>query len=242
MSDILILQHAAAEGPAAIGESLSRQGLGTRILRIDRGDPVPDSLDGAAGLVVMGGPMGVYETERYPHLVAELRLIKRCLREEKPILGICLGSQLLASALGARVYSSGRKEIGWFDVTLRKEARSDPLWVGLPGRFKAFHWHGDVFDLPEGAVSLASSRLTPQQAFRWGSNCYGILFHLEINASQVSGMARDFAAELVAADIPVEGIARGIQTWLPGVSELGAQVFDRWARMLRPVTSSPRTT
>ncbi len=185
-----MLQHAAPEGPAAVGHALQRRGVGMKTIRIDQGAAVPRSMDGAAGLVVMGGPMGVYEADRYPHLPAELRLIEAALEAELPILGVCLGSQLLAAALGARVYPSGRKEIGWHEVRLRDAARKDPVWGGVDDRFVGFHWHGDIFDLPKGAAPLAGSALTKEQAFRAGDRAYGILFHLEVGESEIRGFVK----------------------------------------------------
>jgi GMP synthase (glutamine-hydrolysing) len=230
MTDVLVLQHAAPEGPAAIGDALRRRGVGFRTIRIDQGASTPPSIDGAAGLVVMGGPMSAYDP--FPHVKAELRLIERALKEERPILGVCLGSQLLAAALGARVYSSGRKEIGWHEVRLSEAAGQDALWRGIGRRFPAFHWHGDIFDLPKGATSLASSSLTEQQAFVAGKNAYGLLFHLEAGEPQVRDMVTTFSGELAAAKIPGEPILDGIAAHLPALQRIGAQVFDRWAALV----------
>jgi len=227
-----VLQHAAPEGPAAIGDALQRRGVGMRTLRLDQGAAVPASADGLAGLVVMGGPMGVYEADRHPFIPAELRLIERAADAGLPILGVCLGSQLLAAALGAKVYPSGRKEIGWHEVRLRPAARKDALWHGAPERFTGFHWHGDVFDLPTGAMPLASSALTEHQAFRAGENAYGLLFHLEVGESQIRDFVKGFADELTAATIPAAPILDGIAAHLKALQHLGAQVFDRWAALL----------
>lgn len=232
MSHVLVLQHAAAEGPAAIGDALRRRGIGMRTVRIDEGAAVPASADGAEGLVVMGGPMGVYEADRFPHLAGELALIEAALDAELPILGVCLGSQLLAAALGARVAASGRKEIGWHEVRLTEDARKDGLWRGLDERFTAFHWHGDIFDLPKGATSLASSESTAQQAFRAGQNAYGLLFHLEVGEPEIRDMVRTFSGELEASAIPAAPILDGLSTHLQPLRRIGAQVFDRWAALL----------
>jgi GMP synthase (glutamine-hydrolysing) len=232
MSEVLVLQHAAPEGPGAIGDALQRRGSSMRIVRIDQGAEVPGSLEGISGLVVMGGPMGVYEADRFPHIPAELRLIERAMDAELPILGVCLGSQLLAAALGAKVYSSGRKEIGWHDVRLRGEARRDALWHGLDDRFVGFHWHGDIFDLPHGATPLASSALTEQQAFRAGERAYGLLFHLEVGEPHIRQFVNTFADELAGAGIPGGPILEGMAPHLKPLQRVGSQVFDRWAGLL----------
>ena len=192
----IVLQHVACETPGLIGVELERGGVSLDFVRTFAGDPVPRDLGDAAGLLVMGGPMGVYETDRHPHLRDEIGLIERALAARIPVLGVCLGSQLLAAALGARVAPGPRKEIGWFPVTLTDEAADDPLWRGVAREFVGYHWHGDRFDLPDGAVPLASSALTPLQAYRHGPNAYGILFHMEVTVEIVAAMVETFAAEV----------------------------------------------
>jgi len=230
VTEVLVLQHAAPEGPAAIGDALRRHGIGMRTLRLDQGASVPGTMDGAAGLVVMGGPMSAYDP--IPHITAELRLIEGALKEERPILGVCLGSQLLAAALGAWVGPSGGKEIGWHEVRLSEAAREDALWRGTEGRFMGFHWHGDVFDLPKSATPLASSALTALQAFRAGTNAYGLLFHLEVGEPEVREMVTTFAGERAAAKIPVAPILDGIAAHLAPLQRIGSRVFERWAGLL----------
>lgn len=222
MKRILVLQHAACETPGTIADALP--GFTLETIRTDLGQPVPQEL-AAAGLIVMGGPQSVYEQDKFPYLRDELRLIERALRDAKPILGICLGSQLLAAALGARVYPGKQKEIGWFDVTLR----DDPIWTGIPRKFTALHWHGDIFDLPAGATLLASSALTPHQAYRHGSNAFGFLFHMEMTAPQIAEMTAVFADEVRQAGADPRAILAGSAKHLPALRAIGASVFGAWA-------------
>ena len=229
MPHVIVLQHVAPEGPGAIADSLADHGIETRPVRIDQGQAVPRALDGAAGLVVMGGPMGVYEADRYPHLRDELRLIEAALHAGVPIIGVCLGSQLLAAALGARVYPAPQKEIGWYDVYLRDSAHTDRLWQGVAPTFTPLHWHGDVFDLPAGAVALASSALTEHQAFRYGDSAYGLLFHLEMGRRQIAAMVETFRDEVVGAGVAPETILADTAACQPRAKTVGAVVFERWA-------------
>lgn len=229
--EILVLQHVACEGLGTIEPVLATAGLTPRYVRIHAGDPVPASVESAAGLIVMGGPMSVYEHDELPHLKDERRLIEAAVQTERPVLGICLGSQLLAHVLGVQVYSSGRKEVGWHRVTLTDEAAADPLWSQLPREFEGFHWHGDVYDLPPGATPLAGSRLTPLQAFRHGRTTYGILCHFEVTSPQIAGMCRLFPRDLADADTTAEQIERGTANHLAELSRLGQLLFRGWAEM-----------
>jgi len=186
----------------------------------------------ASGLVIMGGPMGVYERKAYPFLSDEMKLIEQALHQGKPTLGICLGSQLLAAALGAEVVKGKRKEIGWYPVSLTKEAATDPLFKGVAPYFTAYHWHGDIFPLPSGAVPLVSSTLTECQAFRYGEKSYGLLFHMEVTEGLIREMVGTFASELEEVSIDPGEIVGKIKEYLPPLQEVGKTVFGRWADLL----------
>lgn len=159
-------------------------------------------------------------------------MIESALKLQRPVLGVCLGSQLLAAVLGAEVKKGGKKELGWLAVTLAADAAADPLFAGVPYEFWPFHWHGDVFALPRNAVSLASSQQTPCQAFRYRMNAYGILFHLEVTGEQISQMLSDFADELLEAGGTATEIMEQTSRHLPALQEIAAGVFHGWASLL----------
>ncbi|MBI4460511.1 MAG: gamma-glutamyl-gamma-aminobutyrate hydrolase family protein [Acidobacteria bacterium] len=205
-----------------------------RYLDVFRGEPAPDNLIGSlgsvgfVGLIIMGGPMGVYEADRYPFLRDELELIRRTADQGLPVLGICLGAQLIAAALGARVYPGPRKEIGWYPVEVMAE---DELTARLPPRFPAFHWHGDTFDLPDGAVRLFRSDLYENQGFRWGKNVCAIQFHFEISKGMVEDWLEDkgCCAEVAAVpDTNAELIRRETVQWVGQLETLSKAVFSRF--------------
>jgi len=229
---VLAIQHICCESPGTIDEALRTCGLSMTRVQIFKGHRVPEEIAEAAGLVVMGGPMGVYEHGRYPFLRQEARLIEQALKNHKPVLGICLGSQLLASVLGARVRAE-KKVIGWHPVRLTEAGSGDSLWEGIRSPFIAYHWHGDVFDLPSDSVSLAASALTSCQAFRHSDNAYGFLFHMEVTETVVRDMVRVFADELDAEELDGVEILRGAKEHLHGLNRIGNTVFQRWAELAR---------
>ena len=227
---VLVLQHISCETIGSIADTLEKSGIGHRYVRTGRGETVPSLLEEDA-LIVMGGPMGVYEQDRYPFLRDEIALIRSAIKSGKPVLGICLGSQLIAAALGATVKPGPRKEIGWFTVYRSDEAKDDALFGGLPDSFEALHWHGDVFTLPEGAVPLASSKRTACQAYRHGRNVYAILFHLEATQPMIEEWTKEFAGELAEEKLKAAPITRAAATiW--SIRENGRIVFERWAALL----------
>lgn len=233
MKQVTVIQHHESEGLGTLEPILNDVGISVRSVRTFAGEMVPDRLgDESAGLVVLGGSFGVYESEKYPFLRDEIRLIESALREDKSILGICLGSQLLASALGAKVYKSGQQEIGWHPVTLSKEAKADALWSSIENQFTAYHWHGDVFDLPAGAVSLASSSLTEHQAFCYADKFYGILFHPEATKEIITCMTRDFAEEAAEAGIAQEEILLNTEKHLPAFQTITNKLFNQWVKLI----------
>ena len=228
---VIVLQHAAPEGPGLIAEALAARELEVSIVRLDHGRPVPERLGDAAGLVVMGGPMGVADEAKFPFLAAEKRLLREALDAGRPVLGVCLGAQLLASALGAAVRPSGRREIGWHEVRLRGRAEGDALFHGLEPSFTPLSWHGDVFDLPAGAQPLARSALTELQAFRYGERAWGLLFHLEVSRAMVEEFVTSFRGEIAAAGTTPEALLTGMAKHLARARDVGARVFRRWARL-----------
>ncbi|MGB2957464.1 MAG: gamma-glutamyl-gamma-aminobutyrate hydrolase family protein [Bacteroidota bacterium] len=232
MRNVVAVQHIGCETPGKFEDALQATGIGIRHVRVFDNDAVPAEMGDAAGLLVMGGPMSVYQKDRYPFLAEEIRLIQDAIRQEKPLLGVCLGSQLLAAALGARVMKGKQKEIGWHTVNLTDEATGDPLWEGVQNSFTAFHWHGDIFDLPEGAVPLAASALTECQAFRYGQNAYGILCHMEVTREIISCMIDAFGEELREENIKGEALLRQAETHLPPLHRVGGTLFRHWVELI----------
>jgi GMP synthase (glutamine-hydrolysing) len=185
MPKLLVVQHVPYEILGTLDPLLRQSRFRIRYVNYGRhpdARPDPASYD---GIVVLGGPMNVDEVDRYPHLATEIDLIRRALDRRMPLLGICLGAQLIAAALGAPVARSPRKEIGWHDVSPTPDAGDDPLLGHFGEVERVFQWHGDAFDIPESAVRLAASGGCPNQAFRYGSNVYGLQFHLEVDEAMI---------------------------------------------------------
>jgi GMP synthase (glutamine-hydrolysing) len=235
MATVYVLQHIDCETPGIISEHIETEGFVTDSIRTFEGQPIPQSMANASGLIVMGGPMSVYDQAQFPFLLDEQRLIEKALKDDKPVLGVCLGSQLLAATLGAEVKSGAQKEIGWHPITLTESAATDSLWKGLPSRFTAYHWHGDVFELPQGAVSLASSELANCQGFRYGANAYGFLFHMEVTEKIIKNMVAEFQGELEEQRITAGSIIQKTRDYLSELQTIGGKVFQRWVKSLTPV-------
>jgi GMP synthase-like glutamine amidotransferase len=209
----IVLQHAAWEGPGLIAVEAKARGLCLDVRRLDQGASIPDS-DQVNGLVVMGGPMGAYETDKYPFLTEECRLLGELAHRNCPMLGICLGSQLLAKALGADVFPGHGPEIDFGFVELTQAGIQDPLFATVGSSIPVFHRHGDTFDLPAGAVLLASSKQYLHQAFRFGSRAYGLQFHVEPDSETWSSWREQLPNQLGGVDDPrqsrVEQVGRGV--------------------------------
>jgi GMP synthase (glutamine-hydrolysing) len=173
------LQHVPVEELGSMEAWLRGRGRVPACTRLYAGDPLPD-LGRVDWLIVMGGPMNIYEDARYPWLAPERRFIREAIQAGKHVLGICLGAQLVADALGGKVRASSQKEIGWFPVRRTEEAARSPLFGPLPEQLEVFHWHGDTFDLPAGAIRLAASEACANQAFAYGERVLGLQFHPEM--------------------------------------------------------------
>jgi GMP synthase-like glutamine amidotransferase len=185
-----LLQHATFESPGSILDWVHQRNYPAAITRLDRGEKLPD-MDFFDGLIVMGGPMGVSDTGKYPWLTEEKKFLKQCFDAGKKMLGICLGAQLLAEMLGAKVYPQKEKEIGWFPVFKNENTDFSLMKVFSGNSLAAFHWHGDTFDIPKGALPLFSSTATPHQAFVWDSLVFALQFHWEVKPENVLALIKN---------------------------------------------------
>ncbi len=186
---LLVLQHISCEHPGAFSEVIEERGVEAVPVELDEGEALPDWRDFDA-VLAMGGPMGAYDDAEHPWLGPEKELVRAAVDGGKPFLGVCLGVQLLAAALGAEVQPMPNgAEVGLLPVELTAEGRTHPLFDGMPEPLISLQWHGDTFDLPEGATLLASSPAARHQAFQAGEAGYGVQFHMEVTAE----MAREWA-------------------------------------------------
>lgn len=198
MTRLHVLQHVPFEDAANIGVWAREQGWTVASTRLYRDEtlPPPETID---WLAIMGGPMNIYEHERYPWLVTEKAWIKQVIEAGKTVIGVCLGAQLIADVLGGEVTRNTHTEIGWFPVTKTEAGRADLRLAGLPETFETFHWHGDSFSIPPGAVHLAASEACPNQIFRYGERVLGMQCHLDYSAASLQAMVEHCSDELIDA-------------------------------------------
>ena len=244
MPRLLVFQHVAVEPLGTLDELIRARGHRIRFHNFERHPDAQPDVDKYRGLIVLGGPMNVDDQHRRPHLKTELLAIERALEQGKPVLGICLGAQLLAHVLGAPVTRHSQAEIGWYDLQISAAGRSDPV-LGIAGeRLPAFQWHAYTYGLPRDAAHLASSATCEQQAFRWGTNAYGFQFHLEADAAVIErwlGLP-SFRAELLAAGVPADEQAIRAQTaqLVAATRDTAAAVFNNFLDLVgRPNRRRP---
>ncbi len=222
-----VIRHVPFEDLGLIGPVLDRAAIACRYHDLFDGAPTPE-ISSLSALILMGGPMSANDDLEY--LTAERRLIDAALHQNIPVLGICLGAQLIAAALGARVYPNREKEIGWFPLHWTAAAARDPLLSGLPDQHSVFHWHGETFDLSPGAVWLASSARCRHQAFRHGDRTYALQFHLETTPEMIADWVRQ---DCNCGDL--REITEPIEPWRFAAEQQQAAelVFGRWAERVR---------
>jgi GMP synthase-like glutamine amidotransferase len=198
--NVHILQHVSFEGIGSIDKWLNQRNANVSYSRFYESNDLP-ALSEIDLVIIMGGPMSVHDESEFPWLVEEKRFLREAISAGIPILGICLGAQLLASALGAKIYKNSQKEIGWFDIT-----KVPNPGFQFPDTIKVFHWHGETFTLPPGAVHLARSAACEQQAFQYGENIIGLQFHLETTQETINSLIKNCNDELIS-DIYIQSEA-----------------------------------
>ncbi len=221
MSRILVLQHVAAEPLGTLDPLIRARGHRIRYVNFERHPDAAPSMDRYHGLIVLGGPMNVADHDHRHHLLTEMRLIEQALAQDKPVLGICLGSQLLAHVLGAPVRRHRQSEIGWYRLDTTPAGRGDAVLHPLGDSAPVFQWHSYTFDIPDSADHLATTASCENQAFRYGRNAYGFQFHLEVDEALVRRWLSlpHYRQELVAANLG------------HGPEEIERLTLDRAARM-----------
>jgi len=226
MSRIHCIEHAAHEAPGRIADWVVERGHSFATTRVYHQEPFP-GLDAFDALVVMGGPMGVHDGARFAWLTEEKRLIEAAMQADKRVLGVCLGSQLIADVLGARVYRNRFREIGWFPVHSSAAGRAQ--W-NLPGEFMVFHWHGDTFDLPKDAVHLAKSAACEEQMFSFGTNVLGMQFHAEVTRSAIEDFVRHESSDIGEGPYVQSPSAMGGSDGdIANAHSLLDAILDRWS-------------
>ncbi len=193
---VIIIKHIDIEGPGTIGDFLDDNNIPYEIIDVFDGESLPDSLAGISAVVILGGPMNVYEEDKYPFLKAEDVFLKEVIEKDVPTLGFCLGAQLIAKAKGAAVKKNPEKEIGWFKVSLTDNGLNGPLFQDFSREIDVFQWHGDTFEIPDGGSRLAGSEICPNQAFRIGDNIYGLQFHVEVTGNMIEQWIDAYKEEL----------------------------------------------
>jgi len=242
------LQHVPFEGLGSIGDWIRRGRHPLGVTRFSRGDPLPE-VDEVDLLVVMGGPMNVHEETKYPWLAQEKRFVEATIAAGRRVLGVCLGAQLVAHVLGARVLANAEKEIGWFPVEVTGTAGASGLFGTFPQRLEVFHWHGDTFDIPAGALHVARSEGCAHQAFVYDERAVGLQFHLETTPASARQLIAHCGEEIVAGRFiqtpqqmltderrfdAVNAVMRGLLDRLTAVSSDRATEGEGGARDARP--------
>jgi GMP synthase (glutamine-hydrolysing) len=228
LKQALVIRHVAFEDLGSFEPVLAERGFRVRYAEASVGLRDVDGLEPAL-VIVLGGPIGAYEDAIYPFLRHELRLLEGRLAVNRSTLGICLGAQLMARALGARVYPGPRKEIGWGPLTLTSEGHRSPLNRLAGGGDPVLHWHGDTFDLPAGAIRLASTPIYENQAFSWGHSVLALQFHPEVTASGLERWFVGHACELAAMqDLCVERLREDTRRYAPELVRKGREFFSVW--------------
>jgi len=221
---VLIIVHVESEGPGTLGSFLDSSGITVHLASVYSGERLPENIDGLQAIISMGGPMNVYEENEYPFLRDETILLQKAIAANLPVLGICLGAQMIAKATGARVVRSPKEEIGWGKVFLTEAGQSDLLFSGVPETLDVLQWHGDMFEIPEDGALIATGNDCPNQALRY-RNAFGLQFHVEVT--------REILADWFKDSPNLEEILRRYDELKPDLDRHAQQIYNNFISLIR---------
>lgn len=231
MGEVLVFQHDPFEDLGLFAEVLAKQGADYRVIRLFHGETPAENWDQVKALIVLGGAMSVDDEQNFPFLRWEKRIIRAAVDEAVPILGVCLGAHLIATTLGAAVYQGAVREIGWNPISITAHGQVDSLLGYLPESATVFQWHSDGFELPNGAIHLASSVNYKNQAFRVGRSIYGLQFHLEVTPSMIERWVDKRSKDLAQAPyVQPDKILADTQNYAPALKYYGERFLSEFVR------------
>jgi GMP synthase (glutamine-hydrolysing) len=221
---VLIIVHVESEGPGTLGSFLDSFGVTVHLARAYYGERLPENIDGLQAIVSMGGPMNVYEEKEYPFLGDETILLRKAIAAGLPVLGICLGAQMIAKASGARVVRSPKEELGWGKIFLTEAGQRDLLFMGVPETLEVLQWHGDMFEIPEDGALIATGNDCPNQALRY-RNAFGLQFHVEVT--------REILADWFVDSPDLDRILRRYDELKPDLDRHARQIYNNFISIIR---------
>ena len=224
MQNAVAIRHVSFEDAGILGDVLAERGIRLRYLEAGIDDLAPAK--DADLLLVLGGPIGIYEFDRYPFLKHELSTVEAAVKKGVPVIGICLGCQALAAVLAARVYPNREKELGWDEMSLTQEGKASPL--GAIDGVRVLNWHGDTFDLPVGATRLASTKITPNQAFTYGPKVLALQFHVELPERDLERWLIGHTLELSTSKVDLAKMRADTARFAPAANEASKRLFNDW--------------
>tara|TARA_B100000315_G_scaffold28481_1_gene24290 strand:- start:25842 stop:26546 length:705 start_codon:yes stop_codon:yes gene_type:complete len=234
MKKILVLQNIGCEDLGTMEAAIKSRDMGYHYIHLYNNDNPPENLSGYSALIILGGPMNVYETKQFPYLIDEERLIREAINKNIATLGLCLGSQLIAKTAGAKVIAGKKKEIGWYPVSLTTDGLNDPLFAGFDKNNTVFQWHGDTFDIPSGAKKLAESELFPNQAFKIDEKIVGLQFHLEVTEEAAFQWMEEYKEELNSLKdyIDPEKMKKDTTEKIENLKKLAQQFYNNFFKLI----------
>ena len=230
---IYFIKHIDIEGPGTFGDFLKRKDIPFKIIDLGAKEKLPKLTKDVAAIVVLGGPMNVYEEDKYSFLKDEDRFIKDIIAKKIPFMGICLGSQLLSKAAGSTVTKSPVKEVGFFDVELTKDGKVDPLFKGLENKINIYHWHGDMFNIPSGGKLLATANGCPHQAFKVGPYAYGLQFHVEITDVSINEWATEYIKDHAELKTKMEKMMMDYYAKRKEFNSTAEQIYTNFLKIIK---------